>query len=208
MSPNTIKTPFLQGWPIVGWSFVLISLLLVSILAKTGFNETGVHLIIRATARTSLALFLVTYSASSLQKLWRSELSRWMLKNRRYLGVSFAVSHLFHGIGVVTLFQLHKGIPADLAMSSLIGGSVGYILIIAMTLTSFNRTAAWIGPRWWRYVHTAGIHFLFIIFLVSYGGRAVQSVFYLPLALLLVAACSLRFLAALGRRKQPIKATS
>jgi hypothetical protein len=44
------------------------------------------------------------FVAAPLHRLWRTELSGWLVQNRRFLGLSMAVSHGFHG---VTLGALH-----------------------------------------------------------------------------------------------------
>ena len=41
-------------------------------------------------------------------------------------------------------------------LASYVFGGIGYAFIIAMTATSFDRTAAAIGPRAWRILHLVG----------------------------------------------------
>ena len=45
-------------------------------------------------------LFVLAFTASSLVELMPSKATRWQRRNRRYLGVSFAVSHFIH-LGVI-----------------------------------------------------------------------------------------------------------
>jgi hypothetical protein len=94
-----------QGWQIVGWSALAIAIAVGSIFAVHGIDEAGVRVAIRATARTSCILFLCAFVASSLRRYWPSKPSGWLVKNRRYLGVSLAVSHGFHALGL-RLFAL------------------------------------------------------------------------------------------------------
>ncbi len=61
-----------------------------------GFEVDGVRMVIRFTARTSLVLFCLAFSAAALARLWPNASTRWLRRNRRYLGVSFAASHAIH----------------------------------------------------------------------------------------------------------------
>jgi DMSO/TMAO reductase YedYZ heme-binding membrane subunit len=84
---------------------------------------------------------------------------------------------------------------------TIVVGGLAYLLLAGMTVTSFDRTAAWLGRTWWRRLHLAGSYLLWLVFLQSYVGRAIrQSVLYAPLALAFVAALALRLWAR--RRRQ------
>jgi hypothetical protein len=69
-------------------------------LVSVGLDVEGARAVIRATARTSVLLFCAAFTASSLAQLWKSPATRWMIRNRRYLGVSFGVSHAIHYVAV------------------------------------------------------------------------------------------------------------
>jgi len=55
-------------------------------------GSEGARAAIRFTARTSMALFLLAFTASALYRFWPGRVTRWIRQNRRYLGVSFAGS--------------------------------------------------------------------------------------------------------------------
>jgi methionine sulfoxide reductase heme-binding subunit len=63
------------------------------------------------------------------------------------------------------------GFAAATSLACYIFGGIGYIVIIAMTATSLDRTAAAIGPRAWRRLHLAGGYYLLFQFMVSFGKR-------------------------------------
>ena len=85
-----------SGWPVVGWAALALVIMTGALLTVWGTEEAGIRVLIRATARTSFTLFILAFVASALRRAWRSRVSAWLLANRRYLGVSFAVSHLLH----------------------------------------------------------------------------------------------------------------
>ena len=93
----------IEGWRIT--SFVFLGLMILAILASAlhGFTEEAIRAFVRNTARVSLVLFLLAFSASSVQAIFRRSWSAWLLRNRRYLGVSFAVSHAGHLLALILL---------------------------------------------------------------------------------------------------------
>jgi hypothetical protein len=42
----------------------------------------------------------MAFVAAPLHRLWRTDLSQWLVQNRRFLGLSMAVSHGFHGVTI------------------------------------------------------------------------------------------------------------
>jgi sulfoxide reductase heme-binding subunit YedZ len=191
----------LAGWPIVGWcTLVLVSLMLL-VLAWNGTAEPGVRAVVRASARTSFVLFVSTFVASALFRTWSNSATRWMLANRRYLGVSFAVSHFIHLLSLLALARVSTQFVATLNATTLVGGGLAYVFITAMVVTSFDRTAAWMSPRAWRRLHATGMYYIWGIFFLSYLPRAVVHPAYAPFAVVLFAAIGLRIYAAAAQRQ-------
>jgi DMSO/TMAO reductase YedYZ heme-binding membrane subunit len=189
-----------EGWPLVGWSALALGALCALLLARYGTGEDGLRLLIRVTARTSLALFLPAFAASSLRRLWRSPASAWLLRNRRQVGVSFAVSHALH---LAAILALAARFPASFAPGAVtvVGGGIGYVFIAAMTATSSDAAVRRLGARRWRLLHRTGLWVLFAIFASSYLAAPFVDPRYAPAALAVLAALGLRIAAAVkGRR--------
>jgi hypothetical protein len=183
----------LQGWQIVGFSALTVGTIVGVIWMFYGSDEQGMRMAIRATGRTSTILFLSAFVASSLRKLWSTPLSAWLLTNRRYLGISMAVSHTYHAIALFGLWV----VTAGAAPSSNPLGTLGYLLLFAMTVTSFKRPAAWLGKRSWKILHTTGMHFFWLGLLFEYSANLPKSMLiYSPFVILLVLAMMLRLLAS------------
>jgi hypothetical protein len=202
-APSSVEqraVPALAGWPIVGWSALGVALLCATVFAVAGGGEAGWRAAIRLSAKTSLALFTAAFVASSARVLWPNELTRWLLANRRYVGVSFAASHAIHLVAIVALLRVAPEFRIDTA--TLIGGGGAYVFLAAMTATSFDRSAAWLGPRRWRLLHKTGMYYCWVIFFISYLPRMlVESVLYLPFVAVLVGAVGLRAVAARRPRR-------
>lgn len=136
-------------------------------LAYYGISETGWQLAARYTVRVSFPLFILAYIARPLMTLWRSETSRWLMRNRRYLGISFAVAHLVH-LFALTSFFVFIGTAPD--VQTMVGGGLAYVLIIAMAATSNDQSVKALGANWGR-LHRVGLHYVWFIFLITYMGR-------------------------------------
>jgi sulfoxide reductase heme-binding subunit YedZ len=155
--------------------------------------------VIRLTAKTSFALFTAAFIASAARRLWSAPATGWLLANRRYLGVSFAASHAIHLLGIVVLARMARDFA--IAPATLVAGGTAYVFLAAMVATSFDRTAAWLGRRWWRRLHLTGMYVCWIIFFISYGPRTVmESPLYAPFVLVLLGALALRIAAYRQRR--------
>ncbi|MBK5648467.1 MAG: hypothetical protein I4N51_16450 [Acinetobacter sp.] len=184
---------YLQKWRLVGFTALFVGLMIILIILLQGVDELGMRMMIRTTGRTSLILFLSAFVASSLRKLWLSPVSLWLIKNRRYLGLSMAVSHTYHAFALFGLWYVTAGAapPFDPL------GTVGYIILFAMTITSFDKPAKFLGKRNWQVLHTTGMHFLWLGLVAEYVLRLTKSPFVaLPLLGLLVVVMVLRIVAA------------
>jgi methionine sulfoxide reductase heme-binding subunit len=82
-----------------------------------------------------------------------------------------------------------------------VSGGTTYRFIIAMTATSFDRSAAWLGPRGWRRLHGIGGHVIWLNFLASEAKRAPQDPRYWGFVALVLAVMALRLLVSFGRRE-------
>jgi sulfoxide reductase heme-binding subunit YedZ len=168
--------PSRQNW-FEGWRlFTVLALglivLSIWIAGMRQFEVDGVRLVIRFTARSSLLLFCLAFSAAALARLWPSAWTRWQRRNRRILGLSFAASHGIHAIAIAAFAEMDPaGYAAATSFASYIFGGVGYAFVLAMTATSFDRTAKALGARAWRRLHLIGGYYLLFQFTVSFGKR-------------------------------------
>lgn len=182
-----------QGWPLAGLLGAILVGGALAIAAVHGGDVDGVRLVVRVTARTSLLLFTLGFTASAMLRLWPGTFTRWQRANRRQLGVSFAVSHIVHAAALIALASLDR--PLFLSLTnpvSLATGGLAYVFILAMAATSFDRTAAMLGPRAWRVLHMTGLWYIWISFAVAYGERLPLSAFYWPFFAVVLAMLAVR----------------
>lgn len=179
----------LNGWRLFWVATILLCAMTGVFLATEGVGTDGYRLVIRATARTSLIFFLAAFIASTMVRLAPGPSSSWLKRNRRYLGLSFAMSHFIHLCAILALATSDPATFATLSTkASIIAGSIGYIAIAILTATSFNLMVSWLGVGLWQKIHTAGSWFVWISFVFTNGKRIPVSLWYaLPVAVLFVA---------------------
>lgn len=188
----------IQKWQIVQWSTLIIATVFILILLVEGMKEESFRLLIRFTARSSCILFLLAFIASAWQKLKPSQASNWLLQNRRYLGLSMAMSHGFHAIAIAGVAIL----TSENMVRDNFGANLGYIFILLMTITSFKRPAAVLGRRNWKILHTLGMYYLWLSFTVAFVEKLAESwLFYAPWVAMSISALIFRLLMLVKRSR-------
>ena len=176
----------LNGWSLTGVLTLAVVLMAFAIAAAHGFDVEGVAAVIRATARTSLLLFCLAFSAAALLSFAPNPWTRWQYRNRRYLGVAFAASHGVHAVAIASLALVSASQFRDaVTPPMLIFGGLGYAFIVLMVATSFDRTARLIGQRAWRVLHWTGANYIWLIFLNGFASRVgMRPLYWVPITLL------------------------
>lgn len=155
-----------RKWPMaLGLALSLLALA-AGLAAGTTQHECW-HLAARWTARVGFPIFLLTYLASSLFRLSPAPWSRALVRDRRWWGLGFAASHTVHLVALVVAVSLD---PEPRTLASLVPGSLAYMFILAMALTSNNAAMRALGRNWKR-LHTTGIHVIWLIFTLAYAKR-------------------------------------
>jgi methionine sulfoxide reductase heme-binding subunit len=196
----------MKGWKIVIAMAFFLGLAFVIAWGGFGITDASTLFLVKLTARTSCLAFLLAFIASPLRRLWQSPLSLWLLQNRRFLGLSMALSHTYHAISFITLDVYVRGLAQPDASPH---ATVAYVLLFAMTLTSFPLTSKAIGSRAWRTLHTAGMYYSWVIFaggfvgaLEKVWGNFAGVVLYLFFLVLMALALLIRWF---GRRKSRVQ---
>lgn len=183
----------LQKWAITGWISLAVLGMVGFILLVSGSGEHGLAIALRSSARTSAILFCLAFSASALFDIRRNRATAWLRKNRRYVGVAFAVSHFIH-LGLIgwMAYSFPDVFFADRGSTEFIGGGLAYILILVMAATSFDRTTRWLGRQRWRILHLVGGWYIWVVFAQRYLKTAVVEPAYVPMAGLFLIVAALR----------------
>lgn len=192
----------LEGPILLAWSGLGLAALVAGVAALHGVGEPGVRALLRATAASSLALFVAIFAASSLHRLVRRPATAWLVRNRRWVGLSMAASHTLHLAAITTLAARWPTAGAAIPATTRAAGTLGYLALAALVVTSSDAAQRRLGLARWRALHRTACWVLWVVFVASYAQGATQRPAHaLALgALLAVALLRVQGRIALGRR--------
>jgi len=169
---NLLRHSLLNSWPlfylVAGLTFVAICVGLVVIGVST--PEATVSMI-RLSVQLASPWIFFAFVARPLVQLYPGSFSKWLLRNRRYLGLSFAAGFAWQAVFIAVLLALYPDYywqvlhnTADLVLRML-----SYLLLLALTITSFYPVRRAMRPRSWRALHLVGIWYFWAAIWVSYA---------------------------------------
>src|SRR5262245_63042648 len=97
---DRLESSWFEGWRLFAVLALALTALCIWIAGMRSFEVDGVRMVIRFTARTSLLFFCLAFSAAALALIWPNGWTRWLRRNRRYLGVTFAASNAIHAVAI------------------------------------------------------------------------------------------------------------
>jgi methionine sulfoxide reductase heme-binding subunit len=160
----------LQGWTL--FEFLVLPLLVaelrfVSVIDWS--NPADIRWLMGINWRLSAPYFLLTFAASPLQKLFPGRATRWLLMNRRYLGLSFALGAFCQIPPIVTLATRLQPTFAEIhSVSSQFAEDCIYLTFVLMTVTSFRAVNRSLSRTTWRRLHASGMYLLAGLYVLSY----------------------------------------
>ena len=122
----------------------------------------GVSSMIAYSVRWSIPFLYLAFAASALQQLFSSEWTRWLLRNRKIMGLSFATGMTWQISFIICLVGWHRDYYVEevYVLRDVIEGLMGYLFLFAMVVTSFKRWRKRLTSRQLKTLHTYGIYFL------------------------------------------------
>jgi len=196
----------MTGWKLFAVVSALVALITAATCALAPDQVQSLQYAVRVTARTSFILFLAAFTASSVAKLVPSALTTALARERRYLGLSFAFSHLLHAVALIVYIKTApEAFWVGRTPATNIPGSIGYVMILLLTITSFKAPARFIGPDNWKRLHRTGVWVIAVIFAGSFFTRIPHHTGYVVPGLIMIAAMLLRVAARFAnvRRASP-----
>jgi len=158
-----LKSKAINGWGLFWLISVPISVVIAFELMGADLSTgDGVSHMIGYSVRFAVPLIFLVVAASSVQILFPGAFSMWWLRNRKYIGLCFAVAMAWQGLFIFIMsFFFRDYYYADVyLLRDEIEGSVGYIFLPAMVLTSFHFGRKYLNQRQWKTLHKAAIYFL------------------------------------------------
>lgn len=148
---------------------VLLGLMIYLLIDEAGPGTDGWGAILRATACVSFSFFALAFSASSLARLQPTGFYHWLARNRRYLGLNFALAHAVHFVAIVVYFALKGEMPGAFITSF---GGLAYGFAAAMAITSTDEAVRRLGAKRWKLLHTLGGYYIWGVFLYVHASSA------------------------------------
>lgn len=147
-----------------------VAALTVAVLSLQTFGATadGWQMAARYTARLSFFLLLMAYLIAPVAALAPSRITAALKVERRGFGLAFAGAHFVHLAALIMFLQV-SGSPAQLP--TLVIGGFGYVLIALMAATSNDFSVRALGPVIWRRLHAFALHYVWLVFVITYARR-------------------------------------
>ena len=158
-----LKSKAINGWGLFWLISIPISAVIAFELMGTDLSTgDGVSHMISYSVRFAVPLIFLVVAASSVQVLFPGPFPRWWLRNRPYIGLSFAVAMAWQGLFIFIMsFFFREYYYADVyLLRDELEGTVGYIFLPAMVLTTFHFGRKYLSQRQWKLIHKTGIYFL------------------------------------------------
>jgi sulfoxide reductase heme-binding subunit YedZ len=193
---GAVRRTRLQGWPLFSFlaaCFLAAELRLVTVIDWSSPDD--IRWLMGINWRLAAPYFLLTFAASPLYRLFPGSTTRWLLANRRYVGLAFAVGAFCQLLPIVTLALRFRPALADIhSASSQFGEDCIYLTLVLMSVTSFRATSKHLSRKTWRRLHSSGMYLLAGLYGVTYVYSALYEtdVTYVVLGAAFVIAWALR----------------
>ena len=155
--------PAFNGWRLFLLLLVLLSLPLAIAATRADFGQAStVSGFIALSVQVSVPWLYLAFAASALARLFPGDATRWLLRNRRYVGLAYAAGMAWQLVFILWLLSAHIDYYHEVADNpyDLAEELPGYVFLLAMVLTSFRRGRELLGSQRWNRLHTLGIYYL------------------------------------------------
>ena len=159
-----LKNKAINEWRLFWLISVPMSLVIVIEMLGTDISTgPGVSTMIGYSVRFAVPFIFLVVAASSVQILFPGPFPMWWLRNRKYLGLCFAVAMAWQGtfILIMSVFFRDYYFEEIYLLRDELEGSIGYIFLPAMVVTSFHFGRKYLSSTQWKLLHKSGIYFLF-----------------------------------------------
>jgi hypothetical protein len=169
--PFILKSKALNGWGL--FALIVIPMCVAAAVAMTRVDLSsalGVSTMITLSVRLAVPWLFIAFAASSLVVLFPGSISRWLLRNRRIIGLCFAAGfawQLFFILWLVIGFWDYY-IAEVYSYFVFVDQIPPYLLLIAMVLTSFRFGRSKLNARQWKILHKVGIYFAWGVVFSAY----------------------------------------
>jgi len=159
-----LKLKAINQWNLF-W-LISIPMSIVMIIEMMGVDmsvASNVSHMIGFSVRFAVPIIFLVIAISSLQILFPGPVPMWLLRNRKYIGMCFAVAMAWQGFFIFLMSNFHRDFYFEeiFYLRDELEGSTGYIFLTAMVLTSFQFGRKHLNTKQWKLLHKVGLYYLF-----------------------------------------------
>ena len=124
---------------------------------------------LRVSGRVGMGLFFVSFGASALHRIFEAGWTTYLTRNRRYYGISTAIVLWAHFLVILSLSSTAPAwFEASVPWFILFPGSVTFVLVGLMALSSNNFAVKKLGSKAWKRLHQLGGYLALSSFIGEY----------------------------------------
>ena len=160
---DILQNKALNEWRLFWLITIPISVAMVIAMAGLDLSRVeNVSAMIQLSVRCAVPWLFLAFAASSLQALFPGSFSRWLLRNRKIMGLSCAAAMAWQLLFILWMVTLHTDYYTEevYVLRDVIEGVLGYAFLTAMVLTSFKFGRSRLTSRQWKLLHTCSIYFI------------------------------------------------
>jgi DMSO/TMAO reductase YedYZ heme-binding membrane subunit len=159
-----LKTKAINEWRLY-W-LIAISMSIVMVIAMMGVdlsNVSGVRSMIQLSVRWAVPCIFLVVAASAVQKLFPGPFPMWLQRNSKYIGFCFATAMAWQGLFIFIMSNFFRDYYFEevFLFRDELEGSIGYIFLTVMVVTSFDFGRKYLTPQQWKLIHLSAVYYLF-----------------------------------------------
>ncbi len=143
---------------------ISIPMSITMVIAMTGHDMStahGVSEMISFSVRWAVPFIFLVVATSSVQILFPGQFPMWLLRNRKYIGMCFAVAMAWQGSFILIMSNFFREYYfTDYVLRDELEGSIGYIFLTVMVVTSFRFGRKHFNQKQWKLLHKSSLYFL------------------------------------------------
>jgi hypothetical protein len=160
---SILKSKALNSWRLFALIVIPMCVVVVIAMSRTDLSTgAAVSEMIQLTVRLAVPWLFIAFAASSVAVVFPGPTSGWLLRNRRIIGLCFAAGMAWQLFFILWMVLGHWDHYVEEAYSyfDLAEQIPGYLVLIAMTMTSFRFGRSKLSARQWKMLHKGGIYFI------------------------------------------------
>lgn len=183
----------------------------IALLGVLGVSQTSIALAANWAARVAFLFFWLTYAGGAIPILFGLTIGSSLTRHGREFGLAFAGALFVHLSGVAWLFLVSPQQP--ISNAGIVHFGIGALCAFALAIFSIKRLHALLSPWLWWLLSSIGLEYIAYLFFLDFirgplSRGDIDTIGYLPFAILIVTAPILRWAAKAWRWLRPTESAA